>query len=157
MQTLKRSSSSSPVCRLPSQRPVSIVLLCGIYAVSVLCLIQSAIPLGVVAVLAAVSALYIRVCIKRIQDTEAYQLVLAADGQLCLSGASGQQRIEALRWQDFGYLTVLHCRQNAQPAVHFWWRHRMTAGQRRTLQRIIRISTNLVLEKPPSLIVNPLL
>lgn len=154
---MKRSSNALPVCRLPSQRPVSIALLCGILAVSMLCLLASASPPGVSVLLAAGSALYAGACIRQILRAEAFELLLAADGRLTLLQARQQKRINAVHWRDFGYLAVLHCRHDAKPAAYFWWRHRMPALQRRDLRRIIGASAKTLLQKPPSLIVNPLL
>jgi hypothetical protein len=124
---------------------------------SLLCLQVSAAPAVVCVPMAASAALYAWLCIRRIQSAEAFVLALAADGCLYMVGTGGRRRVEAARWQDFGYLAVLRCRHAGRSAVYFWWRRLLPADQRRALWRMMNASATAKLENPPSLIVNPLL
>ena len=154
---MKRSSASSPICRLPSRRPVSIPLLCATLAASLLSLMASAAPAALAVPLAAAAVLYTGLCMRSMLRAEAFVLALAADGRFGRELAGGFEPLDAVRWQDFGYLAVLRCRHEGQPAVHFWWRRLLPEGQRRALWRMMNASATGKLENPPSLIVNPLL
>lgn len=155
---MKPWSLLSRNCRLPSQHPrAQIPLLCILWVVSVLCLAESAVTPGLAAVSAAMAALYTWFCIKRIKHAQSFALVLAADGHLGLEQAGVVEQLAAVRWQDFGYLAVLRCRYKGKPAVYFWWCHLLAPEHRRVLRRLMNATAIDKLEKPPSLIVNPLL
>lgn len=148
------SSPPSPLC-LPTEHGLHahLSLLVAALIAALACLSQSALPAAAQAVLACLALIYAGRGAWRMAHAPRAVLRLHGDA-IHLSTAGAEKRcVSALRWRDYGYLIVLHCRIEGVPAVFHWWSHGLPAGQRRRL----RIAVRRQARQPPSLLVNPLL
>lgn len=158
MKILKPLSMQSPICRLPSQRsPVHVSALCMLWVLSTACLLETAAPAWLIAILASASACYLWLSIKAILKSEPLFLLLHADGRLELESSISLEAIIASNWQDFGYLKILDHEIDGKKVSFYWWRCGMSLDQRRSLWRIMNAWVKVMPKQPPSLTINPLL
>lgn len=158
MKILKPLSMQSPICRLPSQRlPVHVSALCMLWVLSTVCLLETAAPAWLIAILATASACYLWLCIKAKLTSEPWFLLLHADGRLELESSNSLEAIITGNWQDFGYLKLLDLEIAGKKVSFYWWRCGMSSDQRRSLRMILNAWAKVTPRQPPSLTINPLL
>lgn len=155
---LKPSSTTLPICRLHSQRsPAHVAALSFLWVLSTACVLETAAPAWLIAVLTTASACYCWFCINSILKAEPFSLLFYADGRIELDSPFAHEEIIASNWLDFGYLKVLNGEINGRKTSFYWWLYGMCPEQRRVLWTIMSAWVKVLPRQPPSLTLNPLL
>ena len=151
-------SPSSPIClpecRMPTQAHHLVFV---VFITAVGCLFFSALSpfwrytLLVAAVVEALHGFH------RIRAFRPFTLDRDRSGFFRVNDGRGPVPISGMRWQNFGYIGVLHFCGEGQPQSTVWWLVGMPEPQRRQLRLWMNASATGKATELPSILVNPVI
>lgn len=152
------SSYSSPIClpecRMPEHAPHLVLM---VFIIAVGCLLISGLdPVWRCVLLPTALAEALR-GFHRIRAFRPFRLDCDVSGCYRVNDGSGPVPISGMRWQDFGYLAVLHYRREGRPRSAVWWLAGMPEPQRRQLRLWMNAPATGKAKELPSVLVNPVI
>lgn len=143
-----------PECHIPGHAGL---VLCVITAIAIGCLLISDLtPLWLYVLIAAV-VLEFLYGIFRIREFRPFTLDRDDKDCFCINEGCGLMSISDVRWQDFGYLAVLHYCRGGRVRTAVWWLIWMPEPQRRQLRLWMNAPATAESNELPSILVNPVL
>ena len=95
--------------------------------------------------------------IHRIRRFRPFTLDRDRNGCFRVSQSGCLMPISDVRWQDFGYLAVMHYSRQGTAGSALWWLGRMPEPQRRQLRLWMNASATAKTPELPSILVNPVI
>ncbi len=152
------SSPSSPICLPECRMPTHAHhLVFVVFITAVGCLLISDLSRFWRYVLLLSAVLETLNGFHRIRDFRPFSLDCDGSGCFCVNEGSGPMPISGMRWQDFGYLAVLHYCREGQPRSAVWWLVGMPEPQRRQLRLWMNAPATGKPKELPSVLVNPVI
>jgi hypothetical protein len=95
--------------------------------------------------------------IHRIRSFRPFTLNRDRNGCFLMNQGTVPMPVSDVRWQDFGYLAVMHYSRQGTPGSALWWLGRMPEPQRRQLRLWMNDSATAKTPELPSILVNPVI
>lgn len=93
----------------------------------------------------------------RIRGFRPFTLDRDRNGFFLMNEDNGPMPVSDVRWQDFGYLAVMHYSRKDAAGSALWWLGRMPEPQRRQLRLWMNASATAKTPELPSILVNPVI